>query len=48
VTENPNEGIDLLNFAYLTTDVVLNLEWHLVNVQVVEGKQHTSTPISCV
>ena len=25
VTENPNEGIDLLNFAYLTTDVVLNL-----------------------
>ena len=25
VTENLNEGIDLLNFAYLTTDVVLNL-----------------------
>ena len=23
-------------------------EWHLVNVQVVEAKQHTSTPISCV
>ena len=25
VTENASEGIDLLNFAYLTTDVVLNL-----------------------
>jgi Ca2+-binding RTX toxin-like protein len=25
VTENPNEGIDTLNFAFLTTDVVLNL-----------------------
>ena len=25
VTENANDGIDLLNFAFLTTDVVLNL-----------------------
>ena len=23
-------------------------EWHLVNVQVVESQQHTSTPLSCV